>query len=276
VDGMVPMDPLIIAKEGDNLINDMSVSLSFSIFNHVWRADAHRFGGIDAVPFSFAYDVLPTGNAKGIIEAVSGLQSLNGFDWTAWVAENRNKADVLDDMVRSAAGCSVAQYIIGCGDRHWDNIQVKDGRTLLHIDFGMIFGENPPFKTPRFSISDGMEKAFKKVDRWEPFVDLCGVAFLSLRCRSAELTRLIVLLLRGSGRTQSSLLKYLASSESFNIDETNDGVAAKRICDQVRMSSASMETVMRKFTHNKVDPLFLKALELMPKAMVDAGKKTVI
>jgi len=265
----------LIAKQGDNLINDMSVSLAFSVFNHIWRKDAQRFGGIDKVPFSFAYDVLPTGNKKGIIEAVAGLKSLNDFKWKTWVVDNKHKVDVLNTMMRSAAGCSIAQYVIGCGDRHWDNIQIKDENTLFHIDFGMIFGENPPFKTPRFSISSGMEKAFREVGIWEPFIDLCGTAFISLRARFTELTRLIALLLRSSGRTQSGILEYLASSESFNIDETNEDIAVKLVCEQVRKSSTNWKTVLRKFTHNKVDPIFMRMVEMTPNVVKSALEEII-
>ena len=40
---------------------------------------------------------------------------------------------------------------------------------MLHIDFGMILGENPAFKTPRFSLSAGQEAAFRKVGIWAFF-----------------------------------------------------------------------------------------------------------
>eukprot|EP00546_Thalassionema_frauenfeldii_P008771 CAMPEP_0178906486 /NCGR_PEP_ID=MMETSP0786-20121207/6856_1 /TAXON_ID=186022 /ORGANISM="Thalassionema frauenfeldii, Strain CCMP 1798" /LENGTH=438 /DNA_ID=CAMNT_0020578207 /DNA_START=636 /DNA_END=1949 /DNA_ORIENTATION=- len=250
--------PQVIAKKGDNLIQDMSVSLMFSVFNHVWRVDADRFGGQDKVPFSFSYDVLPTGAKRGLLEVVTGLESLNHYDWENWVAENRDNEEVLANMLRSTAGCSVAQYVLGCGDRHFDNIQIKNGETMLHIDFGMILGDNPPFKTPRFSISGDMEKAFRKVGIWDPFLHLCGDAFLSLRSRSSELMRVIALLLKHLSRPRDKVLKYLASEESFNIDESSEDSASRLVRERVAESSTNWETIMRQFTHDKIDPLFFK------------------
>merc|ERR1712157_692515 len=137
----------------------------------------------------------------------------------------------------------------------------------------MILGENPTFKTPRFSISAAMEQAFKDVKIWEPFVQLCGAAFLSLRSRSTELMRLIALILHHAGRTKSSILKFLASHQSLNIDENNDLTAEKYVIDQVRSSSTNWETIMRKFTHDRVDPLFFKAVDIAPAGLVAAIEK---
>ena len=270
---VVEVAPRMIAKVGDNLLQDLSVSIAFRIMNHVWQSDGERFGGSDKAPFSFAYDVLPTGPRAGLLEVVSGLSSLNDYDWAAWTSKYAGNKDALDNMVRSAAGCSVAQYILGCGDRHFDNIQIKDGEMLLHIDFGMILGENPAFKTPRFSISGAQEKAFKATNIWEPFVELCRQAFLSLRSRSAELMRLVALVLHHAGRPRTKILKYLASKHSLNIDEADEEKAAKFVCDQVRSSSTNWELILRKFTHDKVDPLFFKAVEAAPAGLVAAVEK---
>jgi len=270
---VVEVAPRMIAKAGDNLMQDLSVSIAFRIMNNVWQSDGDRFGGSDQAPFSFAYDVLPTGPRAGLLEVVSGLSPLNDYDWAAWTSKYADNKDALDSMVRSAAGCSVAQYILGCGDRHFDNIQIKDGEVLLHIDFGMILGENPAFKTPRFSISGAQEKAFKETNIWEPFVELCGQAFLSLRSRSAELMRLVALVLHHAGRPRTKILKYLASKQSLNIDEVDEEKAAKFVCDQVRSSSTNWELILRKFTHDRVDPLFFKAVEAAPAGLVAAVEK---
>jgi len=261
-------EPLLIAKAGDNLMDDMTVELTFLIFNHIWRQDNERFGGVDKVPFCITYDVLPTGDRTGLMEFVKGAKPLNDYDWKSWVEDNKHNSDTLDTMLRSAAGSSVGAYVLGCGDRHWDNILIKDGHSLFHIDFGMILGENPAFKTPLFSISKDMENAFAEVGIWESFIDLCGEAFLALRERSSELTRLIALSLQLAGRPQTHILKYLASKESFNILENDKDIVKKFVCDQVRSSSKDWETVLRKFTHDKVDPIFFKVVEALPSRLV--------
>jgi phosphatidylinositol 3-kinase len=40
----------------------------------------------------------------------------------------------------------VVTYLLAVGDRHLENLLIdKDGH-LFHVDFGFIFGKNPPFK----------------------------------------------------------------------------------------------------------------------------------
>ena len=40
----------------------------------------------------------------------------------------------------------MATYLIGVGDRHLENLMVTKTGHMFHVDFGWIFGENPPKK----------------------------------------------------------------------------------------------------------------------------------
>ncbi|KAA8495605.1 Phosphatidylinositol 3-kinase 1 [Porphyridium purpureum] len=279
-DAFLSFEPKVLVKAGDDLLQDMSVELMFRLFNFMWRVDRESFPDPEKVPYSYVYDVMPTGHKQGLMEVLTEVRPLNHYDWGTWVAERGSKsAEIRDMMLRSAAGSFVAAYVLGARDRHWDNIMVKNGSMLLHIDFGFVLGSTPPIDGPRFSISPDMEKAFTDVGIWNDFVELCGKAFTSLRRNAIYLVREVFLLFRHTGLKQSSVLKYMASKDSLDASAKDFESAEEYVCQQVRTASRQWATFMRSFAHDKVDPVYYKMLEakfppaLLANAIIEAKEK---
>ena len=87
------------------------------------------------------------------------------------------------------AGYMVITYILGIGDRHYDNILVTKCGKILHIDFGYILGRDPKPFQPIIKwtkdMADGMGGKYgpdgKENKEYEDFKRYCYNAFLHLR-----------------------------------------------------------------------------------------------
>mmetsp|Transcript_10624 Transcript_10624/g.18229 ORF Transcript_10624/g.18229 Transcript_10624/m.18229 type:complete len:462 (-) Transcript_10624:46-1431(-) len=254
--------PCVISKSGDKLVNDLDAEIAFRIFNLVWSNDKVRFADPLQVPFTFSYDVVPTGAFVGLMEFVSGFVSLKEWDWEAWARENRGKAEMLDLMICSAAGSHVAAYVLQVRDRHLDNIIIKDSKSMLHIDFGYMLGEQAPLEGPRFSIPKAMMSAFQDLGIWNSFVKTCGQAFLSLRYEWPHLSRLLAALFVNTGRSSQAVLELLAGKYSFNLAARSPAEAEQFVMDQVESAPKAWEGFLREISHKSVDRFFYKMVKM--------------
>lgn len=80
----------------------------------------------------------------------------------------------------SLAGYCVVTYLLGVGDRHQDNLLLRDTGQLFHIDFSFIMGRDPKPLPPPMRLSKDMIEMFDE-DRFRDFLRHCFTAFEILR-----------------------------------------------------------------------------------------------
>eukprot|EP01126_Amoeba_proteus_P051292 TRINITY_DN6117_c0_g1_i22.p1 TRINITY_DN6117_c0_g1~~TRINITY_DN6117_c0_g1_i22.p1 ORF type:complete len:751 (+),score=168.27 TRINITY_DN6117_c0_g1_i22:90-2255(+) len=141
----------IIFKCGDDLRQDMLTLQMFRVMDKLWKKK-------DLDLMLNPYGVIATGAETGMIEVVlrsntiSKIQkqiggAIGAFDdeiLFKWLVEkNPGEASIqlaIENFTASCAGYCVATYVLGIGDRHNDNIMIKEDGHLFHIDFGHILG----------------------------------------------------------------------------------------------------------------------------------------
>lgn len=260
-DDHVAQDPMMLVKEGDNLGQDLTVELLFRCFNYIWQNSPELFPNPKIAPFSFAYEVFPTAPKQGFMEAVPGLTSLEEFDWDAWVGMYGKNKEAVQEMISSATGSYIGAYILGAHDRHPENVNIIDGTTMMHLDFGFLVGSAPPIDGPQIAIYPAMEAAFRAVNAWDVFVDTCEAAFVAIRRVAPAIVRTSIILLTKFGFETQQVRDYFSGPLSLNQHEHDELVAAAHVKNLVKHSSQHWKTQFKKFSHENIDPAFYSLLE---------------
>lgn len=144
----------IIFKKGDDMRQDQLVIQMVSLMDRLLKLENLD---LHLTP----YRVLATGQDEGMMEFIpsrslaqilSEHRSIIGFLQKFHPDEDGPfgiTATCLETFIKSCAGYSVITYILGVGDRHLDNLLLRDDGRLFHVDFGFILGRDPkPFPPP--------------------------------------------------------------------------------------------------------------------------------
>ncbi|XP_038693251.1 phosphatidylinositol 3-kinase, root isoform-like isoform X1 [Tripterygium wilfordii] len=144
----------VIFKKGDDIRQDQLVVQMVSLMDRLLKAENLD---LHLTP----YKVLATGQDEGMLEfipshslaqilsehrsIISYLQKFHSDEHGPFGIT----ATCLETFIKSCAGYSVITYILGIGDRHLDNLLLRDDGRLFHVDFGFILGRDPkPFPPP--------------------------------------------------------------------------------------------------------------------------------
>ncbi|XP_061689826.1 phosphatidylinositol 4,5-bisphosphate 3-kinase catalytic subunit delta isoform isoform X2 [Syngnathoides biaculeatus] len=233
----------IIFKNGDDLRQDMLTLQMIQLMENLWKKE-----GLDLrmIP----YGCLSTGNKMGFIEVVKNSDTIaniqrNNSNSAATAAFNKdallnwlkskNPEDKLEQAVEeftlSCAGYCVATYILGIGDRHNDNIMIRETGQLFHIDFGHFLGnfkrklginrERVPFILTYDFVHVIQQGRTNNSEKFERFREYCEQAYKIL-CRNGTLFVNLFAMMKAAGLPELSSFKdiqYLKDSLSLGKSE---------------------------------------------------------
>ncbi|KAK1433890.1 hypothetical protein QVD17_10808 [Tagetes erecta] len=140
----------IIFKKGDDLRQDQLVVQMVSLMDRLLKLENLD---LHLTP----YGVLATGHDEGMMEFIPSKSLAQSTEVLSYLQKCHPDeegpfgitATCIETFIKSCAGYSVITYILGIGDRHLDNLLLRDDGRLFHVDFGFILGRDPkPFPPP--------------------------------------------------------------------------------------------------------------------------------
>uniref|UniRef100_A0A670J8E4 Phosphatidylinositol 4,5-bisphosphate 3-kinase catalytic subunit delta isoform n=1 Tax=Podarcis muralis TaxID=64176 RepID=A0A670J8E4_PODMU len=212
-----PLNPsVILAKVSVELCTFMDSKMKplWIVFNN------EEIGGTSNVGIIFK-------NGDDLRQDMLTLQMIQLMD-ILWKKEGLDLSDALDRAIEeftlSCAGYCVATYVLGIGDRHSDNIMIRENGQLFHIDFGHFLGnfktkfginrERVPFILTYDFVHVIQQGKTSNSEKFERFREYCERAYMILRCHGLLFLHLFALM-KAAGLPELSCSKdiqYLKDS----------------------------------------------------------------
>eukprot|EP00041_Stephanoeca_diplocostata_P010107 m.160416 g.160416 ORF g.160416 m.160416 type:complete len:879 (-) comp18023_c0_seq5:78-2714(-) len=151
--------------------------------------------------------------------------------------------ECMDLYIKSCAGYCVFTYLLGVGDRHFDNLMIAEDGRLFHIDFGYILGRDPKPYPPPMKLTKEMVEAMGGANSEEmrKFRSHCYSAFLILRKHANLFVNLFALMVDSSVHDialdpDKTVMKV---QEKFRLD-LSDEMAVKAMQELIDESVSAM------------------------------------
>lgn len=194
-----------IFKHGDDLRQDQLILQIITLMDKLLRSENLD---LKLTP----YRVLATSTRHGFVQFVNSVPvaeilategSIQNYFRKNHPNENAPygiSTDIMENYIKSCAGYCVITYLLGVGDRHFDNLLLTSTGKLFHIDFGYILGRDPKPLPPPMKLSKEMVEAMGGVnsDYYHEFRKLCYTAFLHLRRHANLILNLFSLMVDAS------------------------------------------------------------------------------
>lgn len=172
----------------DFVLKQINLDFKFTVYKVL--AHSEKDGMIEFVPNCNTIQAILQQNGRQIDRFLKNSCEKNEYEYKK----------VFETYLDSCAGYAVVTYLLAVGDRHLENLLIDELGHFFHVDFGFIFGKNPPGKNlwpPPIRICKEMILCMGGFDsdHYKRFVDKCVVAFKFLRNHSKYILNLFHLMI---------------------------------------------------------------------------------
>lgn len=186
------------------------------------------------------YKIKPVDSECGVIEFLENTLTLSTDVLSQLSKKILNTEQKRENFICTLAPSLASVWLLGIRDRHFRNILVntEDG-SVIHIDFGWVFGDQPALDTAKIPLSKDIKDAIG--DEWNDFAYLVWQLIESVKCEGPESVK--------SG-VAKILSKYSVSEEDVekatNYIEKAMSISKKKFIGQVNSAPYSIKTFIKR------------------------------
>ena len=201
------------------------------------------------------YKVLAVSTNHGFVEhlnssSVADILEVDGSIENFFKKQNTMEFDkIIDNYIRSCAGYSIIGYILGIGDRHFDNMLLTKEGKLIQIDFTYVFGRTTtPLPIP-IKLTHEMVDAMGGLDseNFKVFQEYCFKAFLELRKHSNLILNLMNFMVNSETNVDNNAIAVV--EKNFHMD-LSDEEATEKIQEIIMQSTTAVMPMLMDLVFN--------------------------
>ena len=151
----------------------------------------------------FTYPVFPLSTTTGCVEMVTNTttlydlrtkQNISLLNYMMTHNPQLNVRELRQQIIHSCTGACLLGFTLGVGDRHLENILVRQDAALIHVDFGYILGDDPKHAYTPMRITEGMIDAMggRESETFRAFTLVSQQAYSIMRLHSSFWYHLLV------------------------------------------------------------------------------------
>jgi hypothetical protein len=213
--------------------------------------------------FLATYRVVPTSNNSGFIEIIQNACTLSEILERGTISnylyrhnQDKKMGEIGSNYSASLAFWTVVTFLLGVGDRHLENIMIRQDGILFHIDYGFVFGVDSTASFVR--LDNNLIEGLGGAEMYEPFKEKCCEIYCCLRRHFSLICACLLRLasikppIKGYNFTIEFIEKFV--TERFLLGQTEDE-ACTSLSNIIDASRVSVMNKVSDVIHSTVSSL---------------------